>query len=102
MGASNYRPCPKCIAARKAKYEDAVKRHKALYGKVSLEDYNAQFKIVADLKKAISEVDNDLAEYVDIRVCEDGCFIVSYSAGCRAGGCDFEFQYNYEQKVPLT
>lgn len=102
MGADNYRPCPKCIAAKQAKYEDAKKRHKALYGKASLEDYNEQAKIVADLKKAVDDNENNLAEYVDIRMLEDGRFIVDYSAGCRSGGCNFQFRYEYEQQVSLT
>lgn len=87
MGADNWRVCPKCLATKQAKYEDAIKRHEAL---------------IADLRKDVTKPDECLAEYYDIRVCEDGEFLVSYGATCHTGGCHFNFEYEHKQQVTLT
>ncbi len=101
MGADNYRICPKCAAAKQAKLLDAIKRHDALYGKVSRKEYKAGEKQIEVLRAAANKQEETLAEYYEIRVCEDGEFVVYYGARCNEGGCDFEFNYEHKEQVPL-
>jgi hypothetical protein len=94
MSADNWRVCPKCEGNAKlarAKREQTVKD---AYGKVPIEEYE---KMMADLKKEKSYLDETLREDYEILITKEGKFYVDYGASCTT--CNFSFNFKHEEQV---
>jgi hypothetical protein len=90
MSADSWADCPKCTKAT----EKLIEQAKAVYGKVTEEEYNdLRDKILATKPNKYT-----LREDYEIGIWL-GKFEVYYSASCSK--CDFEYSYNNSKRVKV-
>lgn len=100
MGADNWRNCPQCIKNCRDAHEAQRKALEDKYGKIPKAEYEGEQKKLVELSLKLDKKDFcTLPEYIDIRICEDGEFVVYYGATCTV--CGFSFSYDFKQQVEL-
>lgn len=91
MGADNWATCPQCfVVAVEAKQAERATTE-AAYGKIPIDEF-LKLKALSDTPL---KVDQQLGEYYEIGIGDDGKFIASYTGTCR--GCGFEFKFKEER-----
>ncbi len=99
MSADNWSQCPRCRIRVWDEKKAALEAVQATYGKIPADDF------VADLERAKgmnTDLDNSVREDYEIFIDEHGRFVVSYSAGCRNGGCGYSFEYNHQEQTQVV
>lgn len=95
MSADNWTNCPKCRVDHDAALTAEHQRIAALYGKVSVEQFDSARSALASLE-AETEDENTLREDYEIGIW-DGVFTVSYRGGCEK--CGFEHTFTHSESM---
>lgn len=95
MSASNWAFCPRCMFRRRQVIEQEECRVDAMYGNVSVSDFDAARASLEALKKhgVREEQDETLREDYEIWL-DDGTLKIRYSAHCEA--CSLTFAVKHE------
>jgi len=93
MSADNWRRCPRCLRIALEKKEHLIKKMNAQYGKISIEEF-------AKLKEEAEQPINlklTFEEYYELGIFDGPKFNVTYNGSCSV--CNFNFEYEHEEKV---
>lgn len=92
MGADNWAPCPQCIEKAEADYASKVARVYALYGKVTVDEFDA---LRAELKPVSNNGYFTFREDYEIYT-EEGVLRIDYSGGCSVCGLNTVFRHEQQ------
>lgn len=99
MSADNWTQCPRCSLLNATALEVEQRRVAALYGKVSVDEFDRARAALSVLEAA--EPQQTLREDYEIGI-YNGAFDVSYRGGCEKCGFEHTFKHNAQVGTPAT